>query len=529
MSNDCAIEVTKSDQNRKKNKTNMSSAINLSSDISEKKRIDSNSNDNCVDEAQDKKISDGNDGNDEADSDEDSWFCNFTPFRHSSPEATAWALDASTRGPLIMANIFIGKTLLGLAKIAADCDPLSEDPCSSKVYGFKPSSLLTIMITISGVINGCLMPIIGAIVDHTSWRHGVGLGSAVLLIFVNGAIAFISEANWFTMVILQIFGGFAYLTHAVVSFAYFSEISSDRYRIARLAASYNIKQYASSVLLLASVTSICYLWDLSDVATVRISQGIVVATVMMLMIPAWIRLFKPRAALRTVPENQWLISTGFRKLAKTGYEIVVNHRALKLICCSLLCSEAAGNSFAQVAITFTDQTLRMDTTETGILMLIIFLSSIPGSKFATYITNTFNPLWSYMSGLFMFGSTTVLASIFVKDEADKIKFFLLSLSWGFAFGWIFPAQRTLWVMIIPKQQETEMMGIYICCGQVLLWLPPMIFTILNESGVDIRYGLFSQSVFYYLAILFLLSVGSFENALKETHGDSITDGGEDDI
>ena len=86
-------------------------------------------------------------------------------------------------------------------------------------------------------------------------------------------------------------------------FPIFFEISSNRYGILQLAASYNIKQYASSVLLLVLVTSIYYMGDLSDVATVRVSQGIVVTKVMMIMSPAWICLFKPRTALHPELEN----------------------------------------------------------------------------------------------------------------------------------------------------------------------------------------------------------------------------------
>merc|ERR1719414_1911610 len=115
--------------------------------------------------------------------------------------------------------------------------------------------------------------------------------------------------------------------------------------------------------------------------TVRVSQSIVVGTTLFLMIPAWLYLFQKREAKSAVPENQWLVTTGFRKLAKTGYEIVTKYRTLKLVVCSLLCSEAAGNSFAQIAITFTDEILRLDISETGILMLILLLSTLPGSKF----------------------------------------------------------------------------------------------------------------------------------------------------
>ena len=58
-------------------------------------------------------------------------------------------------------------------------------------------------------------------------NNRVSLGSATLLIFVNGAIAFISEAIWITADTQQLFVKLAYLMYAVLSFSHFSEISSN--------------------------------------------------------------------------------------------------------------------------------------------------------------------------------------------------------------------------------------------------------------------------------------------------------------
>jgi hypothetical protein len=90
-------------------------------------------------------------------------------------------------------GIFLGVALLRTAKISvgcevscegADCpeDPIELADCNEKVFGFKPSSLLAVMGMIVGLLAAITMPVIGAIVDHTSYRWKIGAVSGFLLV-----------------------------------------------------------------------------------------------------------------------------------------------------------------------------------------------------------------------------------------------------------------------------------------------------------------------------------------------------------
>ena len=78
---------------------------------------------------------------------------------------------------------------------------------------------------------------------------------------------------------------------------------------------------------------------------------------------------------------------------------------------------------------------------------------------------------------------------------------------------MFPSQRTLTVAIIPKGKETEMMGLISFFGQILGWLPALIFTVMNERGVDMRWSMSIVSYFLLTSCLITFLCGSYEDAV----------------
>jgi hypothetical protein len=57
------------------------------------------------------------------------------------------------------------------------------------------------------------------------------------------------------------------------------------------------------------------------------------------------------------------------------------------------------------------------------------------------------------------------------------------------------------------------MGIYIFSGSVLAWLPPLLFTLLNEFGISMNIGLASLNVFFVGGFALLYMIGDYDEAL----------------
>jgi len=112
-----------------------------------------------------------------------------------------------------MSNIFLASSLIYLSSEEAGClDPEGEviDDCDSKIYGFRPPSLIANIAVISGLLSAFLMPLIGAIVDGTPHRRLTGIVAAVAMILIQAAQIGTVSTTWFAMLILQAITGFIY-------------------------------------------------------------------------------------------------------------------------------------------------------------------------------------------------------------------------------------------------------------------------------------------------------------------------------
>jgi MFS-type transporter involved in bile tolerance (Atg22 family) len=100
----------------------------------------------------------------------------------------------------------------------------------------------------------------------------------------------------------------------------------------------------------------------------------------------------------------------------------------------------------------------------------------------------------------------------------KNKAFIFGISWGISLGWLHPQHITAFTSIIPSGQDAELMGVFLLCAQILGWLPPLVFTLLNEMGYSMAYGLGSLVLFFVLGIVCLLMVGNLNPAsVSEEH------------
>ena len=71
-----------------------------------------------------------------------------------------------------------------------------------------------------------------------------------------------------------------------------------------------------------------------------------------------------------------------------------------------------------------------------------------------------------------------------------------------------------------RQHSTpvEVMGLFIFVTQILSFLPPLVFTVLNENGYNMKYGLASLNGFFIIAILpllYLLVGDNYQTAISQ--------------
>merc|ERR1712151_1008783 len=152
-------------------------------------------------------------------------------------EVKAWAYDSIAQGVFFMSLAFYASAIVGLAEQKAGCvDHSGEDDnitttCDGKVYGVRPGAILTLVTTIAGFFGSILMPLVGAVIDHTSYRRGVALSSAVITLVLAALQLLLSAETLLMCIIFMALAPTAMLVHIVTLFAYLNELTDDETKL----------------------------------------------------------------------------------------------------------------------------------------------------------------------------------------------------------------------------------------------------------------------------------------------------------
>jgi Vacuole effluxer Atg22 like len=306
-------------------------------------------------------------------------------------EAYGLAVDDYGRATIGMSSIFLGPALLQLAAIAAGCpssasnndnhnnedDDIYEE-CTNTIYGFRPSSLLTNLAALSGVLGCIALPLIGSMVDHTPYRKQLGAWTAVALVVTKGLEFMISSHTWEVVAALQIVSALLFYSHITASYAYISELSP----IPTVQASFNstffMILYASTLIFMIEVMVVSSIWNstissyfdmakLDDVGTARVSQTMTVLTSAPCFAFAWTKLFRNRPAASRIPPGMTVVSAGYRQLYRTARKLQSHYPALTMLLCAISLSEAASGALIAVSTTYMKNVLRMNAKESTCL------------------------------------------------------------------------------------------------------------------------------------------------------------------
>lgn len=424
-------------------------------------------------------------------------------------EATGHSMDVAARGPINQSGSFVGSAMIRLAAQQAG-------GIDNKVYGIRASSVLTVGSIIVGVTAGVTMPFVGALVDHTNHRKAMGSISAIVIVIAVAFQLMLSPDTWLAVFILETIGGYFLIMHQVCTMAYLPDLTHDLTEMGHYTARLMMNQYFVQGIFTSIVIAVSFSTKMSNINTAKLAAGISAVIGFVFFGYAWLFLFRKRPKLRVLPPGHNLFTSGFKQLLVTTKLVFREYKALKWFMIALLFSPEAGAGVVlAIAVTFLTLFVDMNVREIAVVSLLMLFCNIPGAYISKRMCVRINPLNSFRCAEIMFAGVNALIAGTVTGSTDKDKglvYFYAALV-GVAFGWMFPSQRTLAVALIPKGQETEIMGLISFFGQILGWLPVFVFTAMNENGVSMRWGLASVSFFLMLSCFLTLFCGNFEDAV----------------
>ena len=184
-------------------------------------------------------------------------------------------------------------------------------------------------------------------------------------------------------------------------------------------------------------------------------------------------------------------------------------------------SDGGLQALATVAITYLTDQLQFSARENGIAMLLMLCGSVPGASISNFFSRRLDPIRSSKLGLVLMIVTTALFSILVTGPGQYLRTYVLSFLWGTGVGWKWTCDKLTASSVIPEGQDTELMGVFLFAGQCLSWLPPLVFTAINEAGVSQRVGIASLDVYLVISLIGYCCMGSYTTAREEVNRETV--------
>ena len=420
-------------------------------------------------------------------------------------EATAFYLNQAGRACLFISFTFLSLAILQLANEEAGCvadEEGSYAACTRTVYGARPSSMLAIMGTASGIASACFMPYAGAVVDFTDHRRWFGMVTAGVLAGTNALQAFLFAETWFVMMLLQATAAvMAFMGNAMVMWSYVKGLGAGSDAVLNsVTAAGRVWETTSMLVYIMVVVILSVALSLGPVDTGRVAQAIAATAGAVLLTMAYGR-FRDRPASSTLPEGHSLMYAGVRKLATTWTELGEHApQAQKFLICIMLMDAATG-SFTNLAVTYLNQALGISGFMVSVFILVVLLFGIPGALVHRTLCDAYGHKKNMMGVLAYW---VVLTSIFIAvlrgPEQSDIAIAFAPL-YGIGYGAMYPAMNGFFAALVPVGRDVEMWGWNIFAALVLSWVPPLIFTVLNESGAGLGVAMIPLLAFHLLSLL----------------------------
>jgi len=168
-------------------------------------------------------------------------------------------------GVTVMSMVFLSSALISLAENER-----------VELLGLKPSSLITAIGTVSGILSAIMLPFMGALVDCTPHRKRVGIIFTAIMISIQIIQIGITQMNWKYMVFLQAINGFIFQVTTLAAYSYLPEIARDigEKRMTKYSSKFFMMMFALESIYLIIVIGISIYYGMDDVVTGRMALAI---------------------------------------------------------------------------------------------------------------------------------------------------------------------------------------------------------------------------------------------------------------
>jgi hypothetical protein len=104
-----------------------------------------------------------------------------------------------------------------------NCSPTEDD---LRVFGLRPSSILTASSIAATAVAAVALPLIGDFIDRSSHCKTVGAATAYALVFFNAIQVMLSQQNWPLFCLSKTVADFTYIVHTSILLVFMKDLTT---------------------------------------------------------------------------------------------------------------------------------------------------------------------------------------------------------------------------------------------------------------------------------------------------------------
>lgn len=480
-------------------------------------------------------------------------------------EIFGWAMYdwANSAFSTTVVTAFLGPYLTAITKSAADANGLIH----LLNYPIRFDSYFTFLISASVLLQVTFLPILGALADYSHMRKQLmrvfafaGAISTILMFFITPG------GHWLAGLLFLV-ANVAFGASIVFYNSYLPSIASEDQRDSVSSYGWAMGYLGGGLLLLLNLVLFLFGDKLGF-------DGGMVARISLASAGVWWLGFslitfsrlQPRHAVRPLPEGESYFTVGFKQL---GHLMDVSHKyitvmmmlpllipvllflrlpiwivlapaagpiavlitfivrkgktlpeAMKFLAAYLLYNDGV-QTVISVAAIFAAQELGMETTQLILVILMIQFVAFGGALGFNWVANKLGTKQAIFLSLIIWCGTTIYAFLGMKSmsivlgiEQRQLEFWVLAFVIALILGGSQALSRSLFSLMIPKDQEAEFYSFYEISERGTSWLGTAVFGAVNQAFSSLRLGILSV-IFFFIAGLILLPFVNVKKAIEQ--------------
>ncbi|XRB06017.1 MFS transporter [Pycnococcus provasolii] len=427
----------------------------------------------------------------------------------TSPELSGFMLLKLLRAVQVAHSaVFFAPALQTAVRAYAGCPPLADDAdacvddsgkCNNRIFSglLRQNSVIGTLASVSAFFAAVVAPTVGVFCDATPYRRAVGLVGAVVgaLVMLAGVTLDSTEALLSLNLACVFIGYIAKDVVILMAHSYLPELSHDIREQARASGIGNAWLYGGELISIAVMLVLTTITGAKDNDIGRLSGG-VFGTASLVLIPftfSSLRAKPPRVGAADdemqAPGCLGHVLGSFRRSVVVVRNCWRENRDYALLLLTALISDPALNGMVVLAAVFLSEEGCLTASQVSMALALAILCALPGAVVCGQFAQTVRAARNAEVGLLL--TNAVWMSIFsaALPRGSFIVSALMSAVIGFLLGATWQAHAVMLAGTVTPSREAELSSVSILSYNLLQWVPPLLFVLMNEATGSMKAAL----------------------------------------